>query len=211
MPNRYQPLSTCTFYCCTSVLSVGDLPQYYSPQSSIEDTTKKSKKSLKSRRKESRKAFKAESNAQILLREFIDFEQWQTYRRTNRIIVRPNKYFWIVGDIFGNYNKHRPFSGKPDVVRIDNPKKLYLTDFCVAQGGGESTPYTDKVMSFTLSLIDDEKAFVKTINRIGEKNFNKLKECALWDTIGLQLKTNPILNFKDKFEMLLSKIENKFL
>ena len=131
--------------------------------------------------KRKRKQLKSEATAQELLKELIGVKQWEVYRKTNRVILKPNKHFWIIGDIFGNYKKEYPFNGKPDVVRIDNPNKLCCTSFCVAQGGGDDTPYTDKVVSFAVHLIEDELSFFKTGNRIGEKKFNKMKECAVWE------------------------------
>ncbi len=70
------------------------------------------------------------------------------------------------------------FCSKPDVIRIDNVDKLHYTSFCVAQNGGGPTPYTDKVISFATHLINDEKAFVKSINRIREDTLEKMPECA---------------------------------
>ena len=88
----------------------------------------------------------------------------------------------MIGDVFGSFNKFHPFSGKPDVLRIDDPEKLYSTSFCVDQLGGENTPYTDKVILFAMHLINNEQSFVKTINRISKRKFNEIKECALWGT-----------------------------
>jgi hypothetical protein len=131
--------------------------------------------------RERRALLKSEAKAQQLLKEFVGVEQWRVYRRTNRVIAKPGKHFWIIGDVFGTYDKFHPFIGKPDVVRVDDVDKLYATDFCVMQSGGEKTPYTDKVISFVVHLVNDEPAFIKTINRMGEKKFNEMKECALWD------------------------------
>ena len=133
------------------------------------------------RTKELRKPFKAESKAQMLLREMIGFDQWCVYRKTMRILVKPGKHFWIIGNVFGHYNRFRPLIGKPDVLRIDNQDKLFVTDFCAIQKHQEETPYTDKVVLFTLNLINDEKKFFKTINRIKEFKLNSMKECALWE------------------------------
>lgn len=138
-------------------------------------------KRIRNARKLERKPLKSESKAQELLRDLIGFEQWQAYRKTNRVLVQQGKLFWIVGDVFGNYNKFTPFSGKPDVVRIDDPKKLYVTSFCVAQAGREETPYTDKVITFATHLLADLKEFMKHANRLSEHTFNTMKECAVWD------------------------------
>jgi hypothetical protein len=136
-------------------------------------------KPKKVNKKLARKSLKAEAKAQELIKELAGTEQWEVYRRTMRVITKPNKFFWIIGDVFGKYNKFQPFAGKPDVVRIDNDKKLYATSFCVDQRGGEETPYTDKVVAFLTHLIHDEKEFIKIGNRIDEHKFNKMKECAV--------------------------------
>lgn len=142
-------------------------------------------KRFKDSKKLDRKPLKSESKAQELLRDFIGTEQWKVYRKTNRVLVSQGsllkKHFWMIGDVFGGYNKFHPFRGKPDVVRIDNPTKLYTTYFCVDQSGGESTPYTDKVILFATHLSADLKEFMKNANRLGERTFNKMKECAVWE------------------------------
>jgi hypothetical protein len=147
-----------------------------------------------------RKRLKAEAKAQDLLRSIIGVEQWRVYRKTNRLILKPNSHFWIIGDYKDSYNKFKPFFGKPDVIRIDNAKKIYATEFCVDQAGGGHTPFTDKVIAFASHLANDEKEFVKTdkviafashlandekefvktINRIGELKFKTIKESAIW-------------------------------
>jgi hypothetical protein len=128
-----------------------------------------------------RKKLKAESRAQELLKQIIGVDQWRVYRKACRVIVKPGRHFWVIGNMFGNYDKFNPFGAKPDVVRIDNAKKLHITDFCVDQAGGDSTPYTDKVVTFATFLINDELGFVKTINRIGERTINEMKPCAVWE------------------------------
>ena len=139
------------------------------------------RKSRRRLNKVARKPLKSESKAQELLRDLIGWDQWKVYRKTNRVILLQGGLYWMIGDIFGNYNKATPFSWKPDVVRIDNPDKLYATDLCVAQGSGETTPYTDKVITFATHLMADEKEFMRHANRIGEMTFNKMKECAVWE------------------------------
>lgn len=124
---------------------------------------------------------KSEAKAQDLLRDLIGKDQWAIYRKTNRVLVKPGKYFWMIGDVFGSMNKKNPFIGKPDVVRVDNPDKLYTTYFCVDQAGGDQTPYTDKVIAFATHLMADELAFFKMANRLGERNLKAMKECAIWN------------------------------
>jgi hypothetical protein len=127
-----------------------------------------------------RKQLKAEAKAQELLKQIIGLEQWRTYRRSNRVVLKPKNHFWIIGNYFEEYKKAKPFNGKPDVIRIDNDKKLHVTLFCVAQAGGENTPFTDKVIFFASHLIDNEKMFVEMANRIGERTFKTIKESAIW-------------------------------
>ena len=130
-------------------------------------------------RKELRKKeLKAENKALLLLQNIIGSEQCDVYRKTHRIVTKPSNFFWIIGDMFNNFKEDKPFYGKPDVIRIDNEKKLHITSFCVDQVG-DRTPYTDKVITFATHLINDEKAFVKTINRISESTLKKIDECAL--------------------------------
>ena len=168
------------FRQCTSLQTVDQ--HHHITAGSIQ---RRFKESAKRMRKRLRKPLKAEANAQVLLRDIVGWNQWEVYRKTNRILVKPNKHFWIIGNVFGSYNKRSPFSGKPDVVRIDNPKKLYATSFCAVQSySSEATPYTDQVILFILNLIDDETLFLKTVNRMGEKKFNKMKECATWNIMG---------------------------
>ena len=130
-------------------------------------------------RKEHRQQFKSEANAQQMLQDLIGLEQWAVYRKTNRVLVE-GKHFWMIGNVFGKYDKFRPFSGKPDAVRIDaKGKRTQATSFCVMTSSGE-VPYTDKVISFAIHCSDDEKGFYKTGNRIDEHVFNKLPQCALF-------------------------------
>jgi hypothetical protein len=135
--------------------------------------------SKEERKKAEKKHRKAENKAVLLLQNLIGSDQCDAYRKTHRIITKPGKFFWIIGDVFNFLKGDAPFSGKPDVVRVDNEKKLHITSFCVAQVGGQ-TPYTDKVIAFVTHLINDERAFVKTINRIRESTLKKMDECAVW-------------------------------
>jgi len=128
-----------------------------------------------------KKNLKAEAKACELIADLIGNEQAAIYKKTKRIITKPGKYFWIVGNVLQDRIYHDPFDGKPDVVRVDNEKKLYYTRFCVNQLVREQTPYTDKVISFATNLVLNEKEFKKTINRISEGKFNSIKECALWE------------------------------
>ena len=136
--------------------------------------------------KQGRAPFKSECNAQQLLREVIGFDEWAVYRRTNRLLVRGQRD-WLIGNIFGEYNKNRPFSGKPDVVRIDGKAKLnrkwHGTSFCVDPITREELPYTDKVLAFATNCLAEEKEFIKIGNRIGEKIFNKVPECAVFNKL----------------------------
>jgi hypothetical protein len=142
----------------------------------------KSEKQIeRDQKKLKRKQLKSEAKAQDLLKSMIGGDQWRVYRKTNRVILKPNSHFWIVGNYMGKYNKFDPFTGKPDVIRIDNKKKLHVTEFCVDQAGGDNTPFTDKVIAFASHLANDEKQFVKTINRIGELKFKTIKKCAIWN------------------------------
>ena len=176
-------LGTCIMAGCSVVyMGAFDTFPLHRSLSEISGSQKKRfKEPNKRHRKRLRKPLKAEAKAQALLRDMIGYDQWRIYRKTNRIIVKPNNHFWMIGDVFGDYNKSSPFTGKPDVVRIDNAEKLYATNFCAIQLGGEKTPYSDQVMFFALSLISDEKRFAKTVNRINEKKFKKMKECAVWN------------------------------
>ena len=123
---------------------------------------------------------KAENKAILLLQNLLGADQCDIYRKTKRVIVKPGKWFWIIGDAFDSYIEKDPFVSKPDVVRIDNPNKLHITTFCVDQRSGGPTPYTDKVIAFASHLMNNEKAFVRTINRIQEKTIGKMMECATW-------------------------------
>ena len=137
--------------------------------------------SFKPKKLDIKKNLKAEAKACELISDLIGDEQAVVYKKTKRIITKPGKFFWIVGNVFQDRIYHDPFDGKPDVVRLDNEKKLYYTSFCVDQLIRERTPYTDKVISFATNLILNEKEFKKTINRISEGKFNSIKECALWE------------------------------
>jgi hypothetical protein len=166
--------------------------------------------------KQRRAPFASECMAQQLLRDMIGFEQWKVYRRTNRLLVRCT-HDWIIGNIFNSYNKFTPFSGKPDVVRIDSRMefrekagktffgllsekgqkrlgikhkeakeviKYQATNFCVIMDNNpEPVPYTDQVIAFASHLVQDDKAFYKTINRLDEKTFNKIPECAVFNNL----------------------------
>ncbi|MFH1526280.1 MAG: hypothetical protein ABIG69_06440 [Bacteroidota bacterium] len=134
--------------------------------------------------KEIRKPFKAESYAQQMLREIVGFDEWMVYRRTNRVIVAGN-YNWLIGNVLGNYNKFNPLLRKPDVVRLDGKRKIrkgwQATSFCIISESKEELPYTDKVLAFASHCLNDEKEFYKIANRIGEKIFNKIPECAIFN------------------------------
>jgi hypothetical protein len=134
--------------------------------------------------KQKRAPFKSECNAQQLLREVIGFEAWKVYRKTNRLLVR-GKHDWLIGNVFGEYNKHRPFIGKPDVVRIDGKAKLsskwHGTSFCVDPIHKESLPYTDKVLAYAAKCLGEEEDFTEIGNRIGERSFNKISKCAIFN------------------------------
>ena len=167
--------------CMASVCFAGTCISYtnfHPTQYNFQAPTAKTKfrKSRRRLNKVARKPLKSESKAQELLRDLIGFDQWEVYRKTNRVILFRSYLYWMIGDIFGHYNRATPFYGKPDVVRIDNLDKLYVTDLCVAQGSGETTPYTDKVITFATHLMISEQAFLQNANRIGEKTFNKMKE-----------------------------------
>ena len=95
-----------------------------------------------------KKQKKAENKAVKLLQNMIGPEQCDIYRKTHRIIVKPEKVFWVIGDCLNSFNDKQPFNNKPDVFRVDNAKKNHVTYFCVDQAGGGKTPYTDKVISF---------------------------------------------------------------
>lgn len=122
---------------------------------------------------------KAENKALLLMQNLIGSEQSDIYRKDHRVILKPNRWFWVIGNVFESFCEDDPFRSKPDVIRIDNPKKLHFTSFCVAQSGGGPTPYTDKVITFATHLMGDEKAFVKTVNRIREDTLNNMPECAV--------------------------------
>jgi len=123
---------------------------------------------------------KAENKAILLMQNIIGSQQCDVYRKTYRVIVKPSKWFWVIGNVFDSYHEENPFYSKPDVIRVDNPKKLHITYFCVDQKGGGPTPYTDKVITFTAHLMNNEKSFVRTINRLGEKTLDEMPECALY-------------------------------
>lgn len=134
--------------------------------------------------KQRRKAFRAEARAQVMLREIVGFEQWQVYRRTCRVAIF-GKWNWLIGDVFGQYNRAYPMRSKPDVVRVDGRSKLsrryQTTYFCVEDRAGENIPYTDKVLAFAVHCLNDESGFYKLANRLGERSFNKVPECALFE------------------------------
>lgn len=124
---------------------------------------------------------KAEKKALLLMQNIIGSKQCDAYRQWYRVIAKPSKYFWIIGDIFGKGRKHLPPIIKPDVVRLDDSEKLYYTSFCVQQDHASWTPYTDQVISFTMHLLNNENDFVKRINRITEDIFKKMLKCAVFE------------------------------
>ena len=69
---------------------------------------------------------KAEKKAILLLQNMIGAEQCDVYRKTFIVIAKPGKWFWAIGNIFKSYNEDNPFLSKPDVIRVDNPKKLHM-------------------------------------------------------------------------------------
>lgn len=129
----------------------------------------------------SEEQIQSEAKATQLLGDFVLSGQGNVYEKTKRVIACPGKHFWIIGNLTKSYHKDHPFSGKPEVYRLDNLKKLHVTSFCVAQKGSDPTPYTDKVIAFAMHLIEDEGAFIKTINRIRESTLKEIPECAVWD------------------------------
>jgi hypothetical protein len=165
-------LATCAYI--GSVVDAEYIPDF-------KNQKKTDRRILREQKKLDRKRLKAEAKAQDLLKKIIGIDQWRIYRKTDRVILKPQKHFWIIGNYFGRLNKAKPFFGKPDVIRIDNNKKLHITEFCVDQAGGENTPFTDKVVFFASHLISNEKEFIKTINRTGEKTLKTIKESAIWN------------------------------
>ena len=135
-------------------------------------------------RRQFRNSLRAESYAQQLLRTMIGFDGWRVYRRTNRVVVHGKKD-WLMGDLFGNYNRFYPLVGKPDVVRIDGRRRLgkgwQTTSFCVVSQSRDDLPYTDKELAFAVYCLNDEDEFYKLANRIGEGIFNQLPECAVFN------------------------------
>lgn len=55
---------------------------------------------------------------------------------------------------------------------------MHVTTFCVDARHNEQTPYTDKVIAFVSHLLEDEKAFFKTANRLRECTLKKLPHMA---------------------------------
>lgn len=159
---------------------IGDI-QHPENMPDFKNQKKTDRRILREQKKLDRKRLKAEAKAQDLLKQIIGVDQWRIYRKTNRVILKPQKHFWIIGDYFGRHHKAKPFFGKPDVIRIDNNKKLHITEFCVDQAGGENTPFTDKVIFFASHLVSNEKEFIKTVNRIGERTLKTIKESAIWN------------------------------
>lgn len=126
-----------------------------------------------------KKHVEAEETAKNFIVNVLGEEQAEVYNRSMRVILKPGKHFWVIGDVNKSYHEQDPFVGKPDVIRIDNQDKLHYTSFCVDQRGGGPTPYTDKVVSFAIHCFNDEKSFIKTINRIREDTLKEMPECAV--------------------------------
>jgi len=133
--------------------------------------------------KAQRAPYKSECKAQLLLRDLIGFEQWKVYRRTNRVIVI-GKHSWIIGNVFGDYHRSQPFLAKPDVVRLDGVRRWRghypSTSFCFLDRCNEPIPYTDKVYALVMNLINDEKEFLRTGNRIREQKLKTVPESAVY-------------------------------
>jgi hypothetical protein len=175
-PRNTDSFSLATCFTAATCAYVGEYVNAHSLGPPPANNRRHKKKSKKINRKQ----LKAEARAQMQLRQIIGAEQWAVYRKTNRIICKPKKYFWIIGNYFNTYNKFFPFSGKPDVLRIDNADKLQITSYCIDQASGNQTPYSDKIIFFTSHLAADEKQFLRMANRLSEKKLNRIKECAIW-------------------------------
>lgn len=123
---------------------------------------------------------KAENKAVLLLQNIIGVDQCDVYRKTHRVILKPENRFWVIGDVREMINEINMFTVKPDVIRVDNAEKLHVTFFCVHDASDVRIPYTDKVVTLASHLLADEKAFYKTCNRIKEETLEKMPECAMW-------------------------------
>ncbi len=142
-------------------------------------------KTIPINKKALRKPYKAEAKAQEMLRELIGFDQWRIYRATSRLLVNATNQ-WLIGNLFGHYNKLHPLNHKPDVARIDGKRLgrsgFHATTFCIDPVHvGEQIPYTDKVLTFASNCLWDEVEFKKTGNRIREMNFNELPRCGVFN------------------------------
>ena len=122
---------------------------------------------------------KAEKKALLLFQNLHGPDNCDLYRENHLIKIYPGRFWWIIGNLEQSFDEKNPFRGKPDVARVDNWLKWHITLFCVDQAGGEPTPFTDKVLTFVTHLQNDEKAFIKTINRIRETTVKKLPRCAV--------------------------------
>ena len=197
MPNRFNSSTCCVASACASGGEYfRDLAMFTSggvggPYDNIVNHKLGNKQSKKDEQNKQRKEFKSECKAQQLLRVIVGHDQWKVYRKTNLVAVKGN-FVWLIGNYFKTYDKFKPFSYKPDVIRIDKPKiwnhffKLNstpATSFCIQTNSQSQDrfPYTDQVVSFMVQCAHEEKEFYKIANRINEITIKTMPECALYD------------------------------
>jgi hypothetical protein len=151
-------VTTCdssTSYVWNSWVVTGDTYVVASPERNIEEE-RAYQRQLEEQREENRKKYKeiedkrkaAEEKAKQLLLDLIGEEQLTVYEKTGRVLVKGNKYDYVI-----------PRDGF--IKRIEKDK---ITDMCVHLKDRFSFPETDNVIAMMLAIKAEEKEVNKMAN-----------------------------------------------
>jgi len=109
---------------------------------------------------------KAETSALELLADIIGPDQVEIYNRTGRVLVKGQKYDWLI--IREGYR-----------VRVKRLEQGKLSDLCVHLKNDPGFPPTDRVIGFLLHAKANEKHFAKTANASGLREIEERIEGAV--------------------------------
>jgi hypothetical protein len=117
-------------------------------------TKKANRKNMYKRYLEEHKEREAIRKAKELLFDLLEESQRELYERTGRILVKGNKFDWLIR------RQHR-HSSAISVTRIDKDKVI---DMCVYFREGRDLPTDDRMIGYILNAKLSEDDFIKTCN-----------------------------------------------
>lgn len=125
-----------------------------------------------------RKSISAEQTAQELLCDLIGEEQMKVYRETGRILIKGEKYDWLVSTYSkGEELRSKNFFDLTRNVKLQKVKKDKIIDLCVAHSLDEKQeriPVSDQVIGFLLHAKAAENFLDKTANKFGTHDIKEM-------------------------------------